>query len=46
MNEMENALRAAASGLWKDISEIFNETRNIEKIGRGFGKRRGGGDRS
>jgi hypothetical protein len=45
-NEMENALRAAAPGRWKDISEMLQEAQVLEKDsgqGRGRGGRRGGG---
>jgi hypothetical protein len=45
-NEMENALRAAAPGRWKDISEMLSEAQDLEKnSGQGRGGRRGGGGR-
>ena len=41
--EMEGALRAAAPGRWKDISEMIQEGADLEKnSGQGRGGRRGG----
>jgi hypothetical protein len=43
-SEMENALRAAAPGRWKDISEMLQEATDLEKSsGEGRSGRRGGG---
>lgn len=42
-SDMENALRAAAPGRWKDISEMLQEAQVLEKnSGQGRGGRRGG----
>jgi hypothetical protein len=42
--EMESALRGAAPGRWKDISEMLQEAQELEKnSGQGRGGRRGGG---
>ena len=42
-SDMENALRAAAPGRWKDISEMLQEAQDLEKnSGQGRGGRRGG----
>ena len=43
-SDMENALRGAAPGRWKDISEMLQEAQELEKSsGEGRGGRRGGG---
>nr|HEV7954079.1 hypothetical protein [Candidatus Acidoferrales bacterium] len=43
-SDMEKALRGAAPGRWKDISEMLQEAQELEKnSGQGRGGRRGGG---